>query len=185
MITMSTQESKLNTTTDGEVWPPEWAEYKHVPRDKETVMSEIRNGFNLLRPNGGYDHYWRRGCIRDFFRWLRHMPKNVWHRAKYGWCKEDMWDMDKYFAYAIITAMRQLGQHTYGCPTEYVYPNGVDEGDDPDSLDKWKADVLDEADRLEEILYDYEEGIWTYEEREQKTKEAFEWLRQHWFDLWD
>ena len=149
---------------------------------REEQLESVRNTYDVLKYHSDYDHWYRRGNIRDWFRFVWHRPKRIFQRAKLGYCNWDLWDCGEYFMYVLASSMRQFAENTIGVPTEYC--DRFD--DDFDAAhEAWKNDLLDMARKIENILVEYHVGGWTPEKRAEHNKEVFDWLAEHWDQIWE
>ena len=149
----------------------------------DEYREQWRRNTNLLRPRTGWDHWWRMGQIKAFFQWLWYAPKRIWMRCKYGWCGYDMWDMDRYFLWSLVTALRYFADHTVGYPMNCEEKWGDTHSED-EMYDLWVSDIRAEADLLEEILYEMQEFPIDAEAHDEKIKKALDWIGENWFGLW-
>ena len=74
-------------------------------------------------------------CTKRYYllhpwRWFRELGQNLraaHHRAKYGWCGRDVWNMDDWFLHVIPDMLEHLRKHGCGYP-----------GHEPfETVDKW------------------------------------------------
>ena len=144
----------------------------------DDMRDQCRRNVNLLRPRGGYDHWWRRGSIKAFFEWLWYAPKRIWQRCKYGWCGYDLWDVDHYFLWTLITALRKFADSNIGFPCQYY------ESYEDNALERWTSDIRAEADLLEEIFFEEQKWSTDIVKRKEKIKKALDWIAEYWFALW-
>lgn len=99
--------------------------------------------------------------IRDSYRAIRDM----FHRAKYGWCYSDAWDFDNWFMNVAPQMLRHMAEH--GCS----YP-----GREPfTTREKW-------VDFLNEVADLIESGT---EEWRDQHNEYYEEYMEHLMDQWE
>lgn len=149
---------------------------------------EYKDDTNLFRYplpyRWGYIGGWFKN-IRAFFRRF----KWAYQRAKYGFSEADCWDFGEYLGTMLPKALNYYAEHADGYPNEY------------ESFDEWKAEVMICGDRiaLAKILWNKEYNVdWKNGEKfpieeakkdmreaEEQTREAFRWLGEHLWSIWD
>lgn len=148
---------------------------------REEQLKSIRNDYDILRYHCDYDHWYRRGNIRDWFRFMWHRPKRIFQRAKRGYCGADLWDFGEYLMLMIATGLREFAEKSIGTPIEYC----PDDANYDTAHEVWKGEMLDIARKIENIILESHLGGWTPEQRAEEDKEVFGWLAKHWDDLWE
>lgn len=114
--------------------------------------------------------------------------KYIIQRIKYGWCEADAWGASEYFDDVLVNVLRQLAKDTICYPLNYNFSD-------------WKTEIGDCASKIERA-YNLEQNcdplpegtearaLWyrvmkaQKEEAHDMRKEAFEWLADHWTELW-
>lgn len=148
---------------------------------REEQLEHIRNDYDMLRYHHDYDHWYRRGNIRDWLRFVRRSPKRIRDRAKRGYCGADLWDFGEYLMLVIATGLREFAEKSIGTPTEYC----PDDADYDTAHEVWKEEMLDIVRKIEDIMVESRVGGWTPEQYAEKNKEVFDWLAKHRDDLWE
>ena len=150
--------------------------------ERDERLRDVRNAYDVRKYHHDFDHWYRRGNIRQWFQFMRYRRKRMRDRAEKGFCDRDMWDFGEYFLYIIANGMREFAERTIGVPTEYC-----DKFDDDFEAahEAWKNDLLDIARKIDNIIVEYHIGGWTPEKRAEHNKEVFDWLAEHWDQIWE
>ena len=115
--------------------------------------------------------------IAQFFRSVKY----IYQRARYGYCDNDVFNMDQYLSALIGDMLNELAEITYGYPVLVKNGEIVDQGEE--GLDNWKESLRKLAIHFYNTLGDYDS------EPRIKSKEAFEeyekCLGENYFDFWD
>ena len=111
--------------------------------------------------------------------------KSFYQRGKRGYADCDVWNLDMYLVKVMGGAINRLAETTHS------YPNGYEEYED------WTKDLKDIAELITK-LYPDDNVNWdlegsqfrenydkVLEEAEVASEVVFDWLKEHFNDLWD
>lgn len=157
---------------------------------KSAVRIEYEKQKDLFVPylNWKYPSCWWRN-IRWFFRSF----KLAFERARKGYSSYDIVDLDSYFIGKLACALEDFAEKNVGIPLEYV---DAADGDSDKAFDNWNNEIkhvsqllFKSLDTLKEFNYnipgdDFDAINKNMVERIKCRKEAFEWLNEHWENLW-
>ena len=90
-------------------------------------------------------------------------------RIKYGHCEYDVWDLDKYFALSLASALRSFAKSTncYPARDDMTYESWIKLCEDM----AWHCEAIATADYLEPVLQEDIDIVTGF-------------LRKYWNDLW-
>lgn len=127
-----------------------------------------------------------RSNIGNFFRCI----KFSYQRIARGFSDCDVWSLDEYYASLFAATLRHLAATTHGYPV--LYDTGeIDKDGNDAGYNRWCAELNRIADLFDTVsAFDAnlelgdENGI-SAAEKQANLEEAFDWLKEHWYDLWD
>lgn len=157
---------------------------------KSAVRIEFEKHKDLFVPylNWKYPSCWWKN-IRWFFRSFG----LAFQRARKGYSSYDIVDLDSYFVGMLACALEDFAERNVGIPLEYV---DAANGDSDKAFENWNNDIkhasqllFKSLESLEEFNYnipidDFKARNKNVLERIKCRKEAFEWLNEHWENLW-
>ena len=157
---------------------------------KSAVRIEFEKHKDLFVPylNWKYPSCWWKN-IRWFFRSFG----LAFQRARKGYSSYDIVDLDSYFVGMLACALEDFAEKNVGIPLEYV---DAANGDSDKAFENWNNEIkhvsqllFKSLDILKEFNYnipgdDFNAIYENISERIKCRKEAFEWLNEHWENLW-
>ena len=158
---------------------------------KSAVRAEYEKHKDLFVPylSWKYPSCWWKN-IRWFFRSFNLAAQ----RARRGYsCTYDIMDLNDYFVGALACALEDFAEKNIGVPQEYV---DAADGDSDKAFENWNNDIRHASQLLFKSLESLEEFNYNIPiddfnainknalERIKCRKEAFEWLNEHWENLW-
>ena len=106
----------------------------HINFEKNAHPREVRNQMSV------FTYPWRWASFRGFFKNIAQFFHNIGdmlYRAKYGFCKHDVWNCDSSIVDYLINILTEFRNTTIGYPTSFATYN------------KWIAFLDEIIDRLE------------------------------------
>ena len=157
---------------------------------KDTFLNKIVDFFSLFYYKPKY-----------FFINIKFKLKNFWQRGKYGFSDYDTWDINYWFATVFSKIIRNLKNNCHGYPGKFIYDKNNNIISEKEAIEKWKlileriAFCLEESDP-EKSTYKglsnvYNENDWMEKQRElmkyrnNMKNEAFDLIKEYYWDLWD
>lgn len=145
---------------------------------------------NVWRGNGLFFKCLSPWAIRSNIGNLFRCIKFSYQRIMRGFSDYDVWSLDEYYASLFAATLRRLAATTHGYPVDYETgvedENGVETG-----YIHWCAELNRIADLFDTVsAFDAslelgdENGI-SAAEKQANLEEALDWLKEHWYDLWD
>ena len=150
--------------------------------------------------------------IIDFFSLFYYKPKYFFlkikvnikkfiQRGRYGFSDYDTWDINYWFATVFSKIIRNLKNNCHGYPGKFIYDKNNNIISEKEAIEKWKsileriAFCLEESDP-EKSTYKglnnvYNENDWMEKQRElmkyrnDMKDEAFDLIKEYYWDLWD
>lgn len=138
---------------------------------------------------------------KNFFFKINYNLKKFWQRGKYGVALSDSWDIDKWFSSVIPHLIRNLKENLHGCPNRFCYNENGEEISLEEAMEKWRnileriafcfeesneekstyAELVDIG--VEEKWIETERAHFKY--RNNMKNEAFDLIKEYYWDLWD
>lgn len=157
---------------------------------KDTILNKIIDFFSLFYYKPKY-----------FFINIKFKLKNFWQRGKYGFAESDSWEIDNWFSTVFPKIIRNLKNNCHGYPGKFIYDKNNNIISEKEAIEKWKsileriAFCLEESDP-EKSTYKglnnvYNENDWMKKQRElmkyrnNMKNEAFDLIKEYYWDLWD
>lgn len=138
---------------------------------------------------------------KNFFFRINYNLKKFWQRGRYGVALSDSWDMDKWFSCVIPYLMRNLKENLHGCPNRFCYNENGEEISLEEAMKKWEnvleriafcfEESNEEKSTYVELANIDEEEKWIEKEmarfkyRNNMKNEAFDLIKEYYWDLWD
>lgn len=136
-----------------------------------------------------------------FFINIKFKLKNFWQRGKYGFAESDSLEIDNWFSTVFPKIIRNLKNNCHGYPGKFIYDKNNNIISEKEAIEKWKlileriAFCLEESDP-EKSTYKglnnvYNENDWMEKQRElmeyrnNMKDEAFDLIKEYYWDLWD
>lgn len=157
---------------------------------KDNFINKILDFFSLFYYKPKY-----------FFINIKFKLKNFWQRGKYGFAESDSWEIDNWFSTVFPKIIRNLKNNCHGYPGKFIYDKNNNIISEKEAIEKWKlileriAFCLEESDP-EKSTYKglnnvYNENDWREKQRElmkyrnNMKNEAFDLIKEYYWDLWD
>ena len=159
-------------------------------------MPKIKRGYSCFE-----DITWKERIRENPFQKIKRWVTNVrrtYHRAKYGFCDFDVWEMDSWFLAVVPAMLEHLRNNHSGFPDAiYDYYPEIDRETDEDgekASQKWD-EILTEMINVFDELYPYESrGISAShnltpaevrQRRDELKARGFELFSRWFFNLWN
>ena len=157
---------------------------------KDNFLNKIIDFFSLFYYKPKY-----------FFINIKFRLKNFWQRGKYGFAESDSWEIDNWFSTVFPKIIRNLKNNCHGYPGKFIYDKNNNIISEKEAVEKWKlileriAFCLEESDPEKSTYKGLNnvdnENDWMEKQRElmkyrnNMKNEAFDLIKEYYWDLWD